>query len=86
MAEKRKPIKLTLQQWLVCYVASVSGGAFVWYSTGNPWLGGGVLVFITAFYVFYLSGKANKAQVPDEVEPAGLSRQQKRALERKKNK
>lgn len=81
MAEKKK-VKLTLTQWAVCYAGSLGSGGLAWWVTGNPWIGGGVLVAFTAAYVFYLSGKAIEAQ-RQVVATEGLSRQQKRALERK---
>ncbi|WP_428247457.1 hypothetical protein [Ferrovibrio sp.] len=86
MQKKKNPVKLTWQQWLTCYAASMTGGGVTWYLTGNVWLGGGVLAVITAIYVFYLSGRAIRAEKGQEVDPATLSRQQRRAIERKKNK
>lgn len=86
MKQKRNPVKLTWQQWIVCYVGSVTGGGLTWYATDNVWLGGGVLAVITAVYIFYLAGKATRGQQVDVVDPANLSRQQRRALERKNNK
>ncbi|MEL3890982.1 hypothetical protein V6B08_11945 [Ferrovibrio sp. MS7] len=86
MEKKKNPVKLTWQQWITCYVASMAGGGLTWYLSGNVWLGGGVLAVITAIYVFYLSGRAIRAQKLQEVDPATMTRQQRRAMERKKNK
>lgn len=79
--EKNKKYKLSLKEWLVCYAGSLGFGGLAWWATGNPWIGGGVLVAFTAAYVFYLSGRAPKEVRPVSTE--GLSRQQKRELKRK---
>lgn len=86
MKQKRNPVKLTWQQWIICYVGSVTGGGLTWYATGNVWLGGGVLAVITAVYIFYLAGKATQAERADVVDQANMTRQQRRALDRKNNK
>lgn len=79
--ENNKKFKLTWRQWLVCYAGSIGFGGLTWWATGNPWIGGGVLVAFTAAYVFYLAGQATKQ--PKQVSAEGMSRQQKRALKRK---
>src|SRR3546814_13862453 len=65
----------------LCYAGSLGFGGVTWWATGSPWIGGGVLVGFTAVYVFFLAGKARSAAA--EIDPDGLSRQQKRALNRK---
>lgn len=76
-------MKLTFRQWAICYTGALGFGGLAWWATENPWIGGGVLVAFTAAYVFYLAGKA--APVPSKVSSGeGLTRQQRRALERKK--
>ena len=82
--KNNKSVKLSLKQWLICYAGSLGSGGLVWWATGNPWIGGGVLVGFTAVYVFSLAGKAKGAEGP--VNPADLSRQQRRALDRKNKK
>lgn len=74
-------MKLTLKQWLFCYAGSLGFGGVTWWATGNPWIGGGVLVGFTAVYVFYLAGRAK--DMSSAAEPEGLTRQQRRALKRK---
>ena len=86
MNKKRNPVKLTWQQWVTCYIASMAGGGATWYLTGNVWLGGGVLAVITAAYVFYLSGRAIKADRAEVVDVSSMTRQQRRAMERKNTK
>ncbi|HEX6956707.1 MAG TPA: hypothetical protein VF194_01875 [Ferrovibrio sp.] len=82
MAEKKK-MQLTLGQWAVCYAGSLGFGGLAWWATKNPWIGIGVLVVFTAVYVFYLAGKANQEEA-GKTPPEGLSRQQRRALARKR--
>lgn len=79
--EKNNKLKLTWRQWLICYAGSVGFGGLTWWATGNPWIGGGVLVAFTAAYVFYLAGQV--AKQPKQVAAEGMSRQQKRAIKRK---
>lgn len=79
--ENKRKMKLTWKQWVICYAGSLGFGGLAWWATGNPWIGGGVLVAFTAAYVFYLAGQATKE--PAQTAAEGLSRQQKRALKRK---
>jgi hypothetical protein len=82
--EKRDVLKLTFRQWAMCYAGSLGFGGVTWWATGNPWIGGGVLVGFTAVYVFSLAGKARDAAPVEHSQ--GMSRQQKRALGRKNKK
>lgn len=79
--ENKRPLRLTLKQWAMCYAGSLGFGGVTWWATGSPWLGGGVLVGFTAVYVFNLAGRARDAA--DPAAPEELSRQQRRALNRK---
>jgi hypothetical protein len=80
--EKKKKFKLTLKQWAICYAGSLGFGGLAWWATRSPWIGGGVLIAFTAAYVFYLAGKVTETETR-ALSTEGLSRQQRRALERK---
>lgn len=82
MQEKTK-VKLTLGQWAICYAGSLGLGGVAWWATGNPWIGGGVLVAFTAIYTFWVAGKFAPAR-SRPVAPESLSRQQKREMKRKR--
>lgn len=81
MAERKK-VELTFRQWVICYLGSLGLGGLAWWGTGSPWIGGGVLVAFTAVYVFWLAGKFAPAKTTPG-SPEGLSRQQRREMERK---
>ena len=79
--EKKRTVRLTLKQWAICYAGSLGFGGVTWWATGSPWIGGGVLVGFTAVHVFSLAAKARDDSPATPAE--GLSRQQRRALDRK---
>jgi len=79
----KKQYRMTLKEWALCYVGALGFGGIGWWATGNQWVGFGTIVIFTAVFVLWL--KARKAEAePKVVSTEGLSRQQRRALERKK--
>ncbi|MBX3454448.1 hypothetical protein [Ferrovibrio sp.] len=87
MENKKNPAKMNWKQWAACYIGSLSLGGLVWYGTNNTWLGFGAILAFTAFFVFYISGRNIKAErAAQQPDPANMTRQQRRDLERKNNK
>jgi hypothetical protein len=74
---------MTLKEWALCYVGALGFGGLGWWATGNQWVGFGTIVIFTAAFVLWLKAKKAEAE-PRAVSTEGLSRQQRRALERKK--
>lgn len=83
MSLKNKPrFVLTLREWAICYIGALGFGGISWWATGSQWTGLGVIVVFTAVYVFLL--KARKAAAaPPVVSTDSMTRQQRRAYERK---
>lgn len=73
---------MTLKEWAICYACAVGLGGGGWLLTGNQWVGLATVVIFTAAYVLWLKAKKAAAE-PAVVSTEGLSRQQKRALQRK---
>jgi hypothetical protein len=78
----KKKYRMTLKEWALCYVGALGFGGLGWWATGNQWVGFGTIVIFTAAYVLVLKSRKASAE-PQTVSTEGLSRQQRRALERK---
>lgn len=75
---------MTLKEWALCYVGALGFGGLTWWVTGNQWAGFGVIVIFTVCYVLLLkSRKASAEAAAAPVSTEGMSRQQRRAFERK---
>jgi hypothetical protein len=79
----KKQYRMTLKEWALCYAGALGFGGIGWWATGNQWVGFGTIVIFTAAFVLWLKAKKAAAE-PQAVSTEGLSRQQRRALERKK--
>lgn len=81
MAGKAKLV-MGWKDWLICYAASLGAGGLSWWVTGNQWVGFGCIVMTTAAYVLFVKARDASAE-PKVVSTEGMSRQQRRAHERK---
>lgn len=73
---------MSLKEWAICYAGSLGFGGLAWWVTGNQWVGFGVIVIFTAVYVLFVKSKAASEETV-VVSTEGMSRQQRRAHERK---
>lgn len=73
---------MSLKEWVICYAGSLGFGGLAWWATGNQWVGFGVIVIFTAVYVMFVKSKAAAEEVP-VISTEGMSRQQRRAHDRK---
>ncbi len=78
----KKKYRMTLKEWALCYVGALAFGGVGWWATGNQWVGFGTIVIFTAVYVLLLKSRKASAE-PQVVSTAGMTRQQRRAHERK---
>jgi hypothetical protein len=75
-------IGMTFREWAICYAGALSFGGISWWATGSQWTGLGVIVIFTAVYVMLLKSR-KAAALPQEVSTETMTRQQRRAHERK---
>lgn len=79
-----KKFRMTLKDWVICYVGALGFGGLAWWGTGNQWAGFGVIVIFTASYVLVMKSRKASAEAAAPVSTEGMTRQQRRAIERKK--
>lgn len=73
---------MSLKDWAICYAGSLGFGGLAWWVTQNQWIGFGVVVIFTAVYVLYVKSRDASGEAAP-VSTEGMSRQQRRAYERK---
>jgi hypothetical protein len=74
--------RMTWQEWVICYIGALGFGGLAWWATGNQWAGFGVIVIFTAAYTLIMKSRKASAE-PAVVSTEGMTRQQRRAHERK---
>lgn len=78
----KKQYRMSLKEWALCYAGAVGFGGLGWWATGSQWVGLGTVVIFTACFVLVLKARKGAAE-PQVVSTAGMTRQQRRAHERK---
>lgn len=81
MSKKHKLV-MSLRDWTICYAGSLGFGGLAWWVTNNQWIGFGVVIIFTAVYVLYVKSRDASVEIKP-VSTEGMSRQQRRAYERK---
>ncbi|MCW5751724.1 MAG: hypothetical protein KIT81_11315 [Alphaproteobacteria bacterium] len=48
---------MSWKHWLLCQASALLAGYLAWSASGNPWIGGGVVVGTVVVYTFMLAGR-----------------------------
>lgn len=81
------------KHWLLCQASALMAGYLAWSASGNPWIGGGVVIGTVVVYTFMLAGRGAKPSPGGRGRgrsassaPQPVTRQQRRAEARAQRK